>query len=53
MSQFLTDQELRLLELQNMESKKNILWKIFISTLYLSAFTFGGATNQTEGVYPY
>lgn len=42
MSQFLTDQELRLLELQNMESKKNILWKIFISTLYLSAFTFGG-----------
>lgn len=42
MSQFLTDQELRILELQNMESKKNILWKIFISTLYLSAFTFGG-----------
>ena len=42
MSQFLTDQELRLLELQNMESKKNIIWKIFISTLYLSAFTFGG-----------
>lgn len=28
--------------MQNMESKKNIIWKIFISTLYLSAFTFGG-----------
>lgn len=25
-----------------MESKKKVLWKIFISTLYLSAFTFGG-----------
>lgn len=25
-----------------MESKKNVLTKIFISTLYLSAFTFGG-----------
>lgn len=25
-----------------MEKKKNVLWKIFISTLYLSAFTFGG-----------
>lgn len=25
-----------------MESKKKILWKIFISTLYLSTFTFGG-----------
>lgn len=25
-----------------MENKKNVLWKIFISTLYLSAFTFGG-----------
>ena len=35
------------------EQQKKILWKIFISTLYLSAFTFGGATNQTEGVYPY
>ena len=25
-----------------MKTKKNVLWKIFISTLYLSAFTFGG-----------
>ena len=25
-----------------MENKKKVLWKIFISTLYLSAFTFGG-----------
>ena len=25
-----------------MNNKKNVLWKIFISTLYLSAFTFGG-----------
>ena len=24
------------------EQQKKILWKIFISTLYLSAFTFGG-----------
>ena len=26
----------------NMNSRKKVLWKIFISTLYLSAFTFGG-----------
>lgn len=25
-----------------MEDKKRVLWKLFISTLYLSAFTFGG-----------
>ena len=25
-----------------MKCKKKVLWKIFISTLYLSAFTFGG-----------
>ena len=25
-----------------MESKKNVLIKLFLSTLYLSAFTFGG-----------
>lgn len=25
-----------------MEPKKNVLWKLFVSTLYLSAFTFGG-----------
>ena len=25
-----------------MENKKNVLWKLFISTLYLSAFTCGG-----------
>ena len=25
-----------------MKNKKKVLWKIFISTLYLSAFTFGG-----------
>ena len=25
-----------------MENRKKVLWKIFISTLYLSAFTFGG-----------
>ena len=23
-------------------NRKNVLWKLFISTLYLSAFTFGG-----------
>ena len=25
-----------------MKSKKQILWKLFVSALYLSAFTFGG-----------
>ena len=25
-----------------MERKRNVLWKLFVSTLYLSAFTFGG-----------
>ena len=25
-----------------MNSRKKVLWKIFISTLYLRAFTFGG-----------
>ena len=25
-----------------MNSRTKVLWKIFISTLYLSAFTFGG-----------
>lgn len=25
-----------------MENKRNVLWKLFVSTLYLSAFTFGG-----------
>ena len=25
-----------------MESRKKVLWKLFFSTLYLSAFTFGG-----------
>lgn len=25
-----------------MEKKKKVIWKLFISTLYLSAFTFGG-----------
>ena len=25
-----------------MNSRKKVVWKIFISTLYLSAFTFGG-----------
>lgn len=25
-----------------MKEKRTVLWKIFISTLYLSAFTFGG-----------
>ena len=24
------------------ESRRKVLWKIFVSTLYLSAFTFGG-----------
>ena len=24
-------------------SRKNVLWKLFVSTLYLSAFTFGGS----------
>ena len=27
-----------------MKSKKQILWKLFLSTLYLSTFTFGGTT---------
>lgn len=26
----------------NMESHKHLLWKLFLSTFYLSAFTFGG-----------
>ena len=25
-----------------MKSRKHVLWKLFLSTLYLSAFTFGG-----------
>ena len=25
-----------------MESRKHLLWKLFLSTFYLSAFTFGG-----------
>ena len=25
-----------------MEKKKQMLWKLFVSTFYLSAFTFGG-----------
>ena len=25
-----------------MKSKRQILWKLFVSALYLSAFTFGG-----------
>ena len=25
-----------------MENKRKVLWKLFVSTLYLSAFTFGG-----------
>ena len=25
-----------------MENKRRVLWKLFVSTLYLSAFTFGG-----------
>ena len=25
-----------------MERKRNVLWNLFVSTLYLSAFTFGG-----------
>lgn len=29
-------------ELQTVKSKKKILWNLFISTFYLSAFTFGG-----------
>ena len=30
------------LETNNTVSKASVLWKLFISTLYLSAFTFGG-----------
>ena len=26
----------------DMERKRNVLWNLFVSTLYLSAFTFGG-----------
>lgn len=25
-----------------MENKRRVLWKLFVSTLYLSTFTFGG-----------
>ena len=35
-----------------MNSRKKVLWKIFISTLYLSAFTFGGSRdlNPDHGI---
>ena len=38
-----------------MERKRNVLWNLFVSTLYLSAFTFGGgyvieAASTTKGV---
>lgn len=35
-------QRVRQKEENMMYSKKEILWKLFVSTLYLSAFTFGG-----------
>ena len=30
------------MEVSKMENKRMVLWKLFVSTLYLSAFTFGG-----------
>ena len=30
------------MEVSKMENKRRVLWKLFVSTLYLSAFTFGG-----------
>lgn len=30
------------MEVLKMENKRRVLWKLFVSTLYLSAFTFGG-----------
>ena len=30
------------MEGSKMENKRRVLWKLFVSTLYLSAFTFGG-----------
>ena len=27
---------------KNVRKKQKVLWKLFLSTLYLSAFTFGG-----------
>lgn len=30
------------MEKKGKEAKAKVLWKLFISTLYLSAFTFGG-----------
>ena len=30
------------MEVSKMENKRRVLWRLFVSTLYLSAFTFGG-----------
>ena len=33
------------MEGETVEDKKKVLFRLFISTLYLSAFTFGGGTT--------
>lgn len=35
-------EELKAMENEKKESKGKVLWKLFLSTLYISAFTFGG-----------
>lgn len=34
------------MEKKGKEAKAKVLWKLFISTLYLSAFTFGGGYDR-------
>ena len=36
------------MEKKGKEAKAKVLWKLFISTLYLSAFTFGGDRHVNE-----
>lgn len=35
-------EELKTMENEKKESKRKVLWKLLLSTLYISAFTFGG-----------
>ena len=35
-----------------MEDRKHVLIRLFLSTLYLSAFTFGGGGTEEVGVGP-
>ena len=35
-------EELKTMENEKKESKGKVLWKLLLSTLYISAFTFGG-----------